>query len=257
MAASRWWTRGLARATTPVRLPPLRKELHERTSTCRPSRGNPDGNQGNRAAARSIAQQGHRFQRSRARRARSPRPPSAARLHAGRAGRPHSREFPQQAHRSRQVRQPDGAARPQRGAVLPDPDGLPGRDDPDRLHADRRSRVPAIRTHLSASARHLHQRQRPRPHRGGPGQLAAPRRGDHRRHRRRENSGPRGSGRGRDGNPRRQALALHRVRGNPAQCLPAGAPRRRHQQCGAPRGPVLPGPAPAAPARRRIRRAGR
>ena len=59
-------------------------------------------------------------------------------------------------------------------------------------------------------------------------------------------------GRGRDGNPRRQALALHRVRGNPAQCLPAGAARRRHQQCGAPRGPVLPGPAPAAPARRRI-----
>ena len=76
---------------------------------------------------------------------------------------------------------------------------------PDRLHADGRAGVPAVHAHLSAPARHLRQRGRPRPRRGRSRQLAATRRGDHRRQRRRAHPGPRRPGRERHGHSGRQA----------------------------------------------------
>ena len=91
---------------------------------------------------------------------------SAAREHAGAAARARAGELPPEARRPRALHQPGGAARPQRDAVLPDGRRPPRRDDARHLHADRRPRVPAVRPHLPAAARALHQRQGPRPRRG-------------------------------------------------------------------------------------------
>ena len=127
----------------------------------------------------------------------------------------------------------------------------------DHLHADGGPGLPEVRPHLPAAARHLRHRQRPRPGQRAAAQLAASRRRDDRRHRRRAHPRPRRSRRQRHGHPGRQALALHRLRRRPPDAVPAGDARRRHQQRGAARRPALPRPAPAAPDRRRLRRAGR
>jgi hypothetical protein len=60
----------------------------------------------------------------------------------------------------------------------------PGRDDAHHLHADRRLGLPEVRAHLPAPARGVRHRQRSRPREDAAAQLAAPRRGDDRRHRR-------------------------------------------------------------------------
>ena len=83
----------------------------------------------------------------------------------------------------------------------------------------------------------------PRPHRAGAAQLAAPRRRDHRRHRRRAHPRPGRPRRERHGHPDRQARALHRVRRRAPDAVPAGDARRRHQQRGAARRPALHRPA--------------
>ena len=64
-----------------------------------------------------------------------------------------------------QVHLPDRAAGPQRDALLPRGGGQPRGDDADHLHADGRPGLPAVRPHLPAAARPLHQRRRPRPRR--------------------------------------------------------------------------------------------
>ena len=173
--------------------------------------------QGRRAAARPDAQQGHGVHRGRARRAGPARPAAAARALAGRAGRRACWRTSAQADRPREVHQPHRAARPQRGAVLPDRHRQSGRDDADHLHADGRPRLPAVRPHLPAPARPVHQRERPRPRRERAAQLAVPRRRDHRRHRRRAHPRPGRPRRQRHGHPGRQALALHGLRRHPPE----------------------------------------
>ena len=159
--------------------------------------------------------------------------------------------------RPRQVREPALGARPQRGALLP-PAGRPSRrDDADRLHADGRPRVPAVHAHLPAAARHLRERRGPRPRGRRARELAAPRREDHRRERRRAHPRPRRPRRQRHGHPDRQARALHGVRRRAADRLPAGAARRRHEQFRAPRRSALHRAPSPARARRGVRRAGR
>ena len=75
-------------------------------------------------------------------------------------------ELPPQADRPREVHRPHRAARPQRDAVLPRSScDHPDEMHADHLHADGRPRLPAVRPHLPAAARPLHQRQRPRPRR--------------------------------------------------------------------------------------------
>ncbi len=143
-----------------------------------------------------------------------------------------ARELPAQADAAREVHRPRQPARPQRGALLPPADRLPRRDDADRLHADGRPRVPAVRPHLPAAARPLRQRARPRPRARGARQLAAARRRDHRGHRRRAHPRPRRPRRQRHGHPRRQARALHRVRRRASRtsacrCCSTSAPTTR------------------------------
>ena len=90
--------------------------------------------------------------------------------------------------------------------------------------------------------------------RAGAAQLAAPARLDDRRHRWRAHPRPRRPRGQRHGHPRRQALALHRLRRRAPAPLPAGHARRRHQQRGAARRSALHRPAPAAARRRGVRR---
>ena len=85
----------------------------------------------------------------------------------------------------------------------------------------------------------------------GHAQLAAPRDGDDRRHRRRAHPGARRPRRERHGHPHRQALAVHGLRGPAPVEVPADHARRRHQQRVPARGPAVPRPAPAPPHRRR------
>ena len=169
----------------------------------------------------------------------SARAPAAARVHAGGAAVARAREFPAQADAAREIHRPRQPSRSQRGAVLPAADRLPGRDAADRLHADGGPRVPAVRPHLPAAARHLRERARPRPGSPGARQLAAAGRGHHRRNRRRAHPGPGGSRRERHGHSGRQARALLRVCGRASQPVPAGPARRRHQQSGAARRPAV------------------
>ena len=107
------------------------------------------------AAARPRAQQGNGVHRGRARRARAEGAAAAARLQPGRAGRARARQLPPPARPAREVHLHGGAARPQRGAVLPHRHREPRRDDADHLHADRRARMPEVRPHLPAPARDL------------------------------------------------------------------------------------------------------
>ena len=111
--------------------------------------------------------------------------------------------------------------------------------------------VPEVRPHLPAAARPVRHGRRPRPRAQHPAQLAAPRRGDDRRHRRRAHPRPRRPRLQRHGHPGGQALAVHRLRRRAADAVPAGDAGRRHQQPGAARRPALPRPGAAAADRRR------
>ncbi len=122
------------------------------------------------------------------------------------------------------------AARPQRDAVLSPAGRLPGRDDAGGLHADGRPRLPALRPHLPAAAGAVHRHPRPGPDRQRAAQLAQPRRGDDRRHRRRAHPRPGRPRRQRHGHPGGQARALYRRRRRASGAVPADRPRRRHQQ---------------------------
>ncbi len=207
-----------------------------------------------RAAARTDAEQGHRVHRGGARRARPARAAAAPRFDAGRAGVAGARELPAALLAAREVHHAGVAAGPQRGAVLPGDHRLPRRDDADHLHADRRPRLPAVRPHLPQAARHLRVAPRPRPHRSGAAQLAAPRSVDDRGHRRRTHPRPGRPRRERHGHPDRQAVAVHRLRRHRSGGLPAGDARRRHQQRDLAQRPALRRRARAAAHRRGLRR---
>ena len=110
-----------------------------------------------------------------------------------------------------------------------------------------------VRPHLPATARHLHRRKRPGPHRRAAGQLAASGKA-HRRDRRRAHIGAGRPGSQRHGHPGRQALALFRLRRRASEAVPAGDAGRRHEQRGVVEGSVLCRSAPASAAWPRIRR---
>ena len=209
-----------------------------------------------RATARPGAQPRHRLYRSGARQIRPARLSAAACAHPGRAGGARARAPAPADRPAGEIRRAQRAARPQRVAVLSRAVRQHRRNAAAGLHPDRRTGVPEIRPHLSAAARPVHRRQRPRAHRAVAAQLALPGR-HHRRHRRRAHSRPGRSGRQRHGHSGRQAVALHRVRRRAPATVPAGHHRRRHQQRGDARGPVLRRAAPAPPHRRGLRRTDR
>ncbi len=209
------------------------------------------------AVAEPGAEQGHRIQRSRARRARPEGAAAAARVQPGGTGQPRPRQLSSPRQPAREIHLPDLAARSQRSALLSHPHGEPRRDAAHRLHADGGTRLREVRPHLPAAARDLRHGRGPRPGEGAPSQLAASGRGDDRRHRRRAHPRPRRPGLQRHGDSGRQALALHRLRRHPPDAVPAGDARRGHQQPDAARRPALPRPGPAASHRRGLRRAGR
>ena len=117
-------------------------------------------------------------------------------------------------------------------AVLPHGDRSPRRDHAVDLHAHRRRGVPGVFAHRAGAEGLLHHAGRPRPHREDSRQLAREGHPRHRRHRRAADPGPRRPGRQRHGDSHRQTRALHRVRGHPAEALPAGDARRGHEQRG-------------------------
>ena len=122
------------------------------------------------------------------------------------------------------------AAGTQRARVLPHGDRSPRRDHAVDLHAHRRRGVPGVFAHRARAERLLHHAGRPRPHREDSRQLAREGYPRHRRHRWAADPGPRRPGRQRHGDSHRQTRALHRVRGHPAEALPAGDARRGHEQ---------------------------
>ena len=219
--------------------------------------GQPDYHPARRQpAARSAAQQRHRVHRERTRCVRPARAAPAARAHAGRAGHARARQPAQACRPAREIRRAERAARSQRSAVLPRRVRQRRRNPAAHLHADGGARLRALRAHLPAAARHVHQHQRPRPDRRRARQLAAPGR-HHRRHRRRAHPGPGRPGRQRHGHSGGQAVAVHRVRGRASGDMPADHARHGHQQRDAAQRPVLRRPAPPASHRRGLRRADR
>ncbi len=207
------------------------------------------------AAPGPADEQGHRLHRRRTRRARAARAAAAARVHPGPAAAARLRQLQAQARPAREVHLPEPAPGAERDAVLPARPRAPRGDDADHLHADGGAGVPEVRPHLAPPAWVVRVRAGPRPREGDPPELAQPGRADHRHHGRRAHPRPGRPRRQRDGHPGRQALAVHRVRGRAAGAVPARHAGRRHRQPGAARGPALPRPPAAAPARRRVRRA--
>ena len=167
------------------------------------------------AVAEPGAEQGHRIQRSRARRARPEGAAAAARVQPGGTGQPRPGQLSSPRQPAREIHLPDLAARSQRSTLLSHPHGESRRDAADRLHADGGTRLREVRPHLPAAARDLRHGRGPRPGEGAPSQLAASGCGDDRRHRRRAHPRPRRPGIQRHGNSGRQALALHRLRRHP------------------------------------------
>ncbi len=97
------------------------------------------------------------------------------------------------------------------------------------LHPDGGAGLPAVRPHLPAAARPVHQRQGPRARRQAAAQLALSGQA-HRGDRRRAHPGPGRSGRQRHGHPGGQAVALYGLRRRASESVPAGDAGRRHQQ---------------------------
>ena len=168
---------------------------------------------GSRPARTPAAQQGHRVHRRRARRLRPARPAADARAHDRGAGRPRDREQPPQGRRPRAVHRPGRAAGPQRDALLPRARRPPRGAPADRLHADRRRGLPGVQPHLPAAPRALDHARRRRPDPRAAPQRPARGRPPDRGHRQRADPRPRRPGRGRDGDPGRQARPLHGRRG--------------------------------------------
>ena len=124
-------------------------------------------------ADRPADQQGHRLHPARARRARARRPAAAARADHGPAGQPGLPPVPRPAHRPGEEHVPDGAARPQRGAVLPPARRPPARDaarSSTRRRSARRSSATATST---AAPRRLPLGRGPRRGRARPARRAA------------------------------------------------------------------------------------
>ena len=119
------------------------------------------------------------------------------------------------------------------------------------------TRLPGVQPHLPPRARALDHARPPRPDRRGAGQRAVRGRPPDRGDRQRAHPRPRRPGRRRHGHPDRQARALLRRRRHPPRADAADQPRRGHRQQGAARGRAVPRLAPAAPARRGVRRARR
>ena len=173
------------------------------------------------------------------------------------AGAPRLRQHRAQERSARALHRPRRAAGQERAPLLPrarrPPRGVPA----DRLHADRRARLPAVQPHLPPRARALDHARPQGPHERGAHQQPlrgrAPDRGDGQR----AHPGPGRPGRRRHGNPGRQARALRGGRRHPPGADAAGEPGRRHRQRGAAAGRPLHRLAPRAAARRRLRRRGR
>ncbi len=129
--------------------------------------------------------------------------------------------------------------------VLPSRPRSSRRDDAGPVHAGRRRGVPAVLTHLPAPARAVYRLRAARPDRRHPRQPPLPARG-HRRHRRRAHSRPRRSGCRRHGDPHRQAVSVHGLRGHSAAPDAADHARRGHGQRGAAERSAVSRPAPPA-----------
>ena len=158
---------------------------------------------------------------------------------------------------AREVHRPGGAAGPERAPLLPAP-GRPRRGVPaHRLYAHGRPGVPGVQPHLPAGPRALDHARAPRADLRDPRQRSVRRRPPHRRDGQRAHPRSRRPGCGRHGDSDRQARALHGGRGHPPVAHASHQSRRRHGQRIAPEGRALPRLAASAPARPRVRLAGR
>ena len=118
----------------------------------------------------------------------------------------------------------------QRHPVLPAAGGAPRGVPADRLHADRRAGMRGVQPHHPADARRLDHPGRPRSDPDAPAPGPVRRRPAHRRDRQRADPRPRRPGCRRDGDPDRQARALHRGQRHPSGPDAAGLARRRDRQ---------------------------
>ena len=100
----------------------------------------------------------------------------------------------------------------------------------DRLHADRRRRLPAIQPPVPQAARAVSELAAQEAHRADPRASALRQGRGHRRDRRRAHPRPRRPGRRRHGHPDRQAGALHRLRRPASRDHAADPARCRHRQ---------------------------